>query len=218
MNAFQSGFGFGRKKRIQPGDGHQLKPFRPWQLLSRSLFYAPLESDDGTQQTYAVHVDYFNLDEKADVYLDGKHHLRAKLPAKIPVEGGEIEVATSTYGLKRMHYVNHAGAERVLLPDPASAEGLRARFAKRSPALSRAIGVIAVVVLLALLPIGLLQLAELVSHTEFAQDYVDPFTSPIQLPDWTETPLLILGIAAATERALTLRNHWLIDLDTGWFE
>ena len=117
-----------------------------------------------------------------------------------------------------MHFVDRTGQARVLKPDPASAEGLRARFAQRAPRTSRLIGILAVVILLTLLPIGLLDLAEIITHTEFAQQYIDPFTSPIRLPDWATTPALVLSILAALERALTLRNHWLIDMDTGWFD
>lgn len=211
--------GAGRKrKNIEAGDGHLLKPFRFWQLLGRSLFYAPLQSDKGETLTYAVSVDYFDWEDKADLYLNGRHHARAKLPATLPVEGGAIEVAVTAYGLKRMHYVSQDGASRVLQPDPASAEGLRAKLTQNAPGVSRAIGVVAILILLTLLPIGLLQLAEIVSETEFAQQYVAPFTSPIKLPDWASTPALVLSILAATERALTLRNHWLIDLETGWFD
>lgn len=213
-------WGLGRqgKKKIEPGDGHPLKPFRFWELLGRSLFYAPLQRQDGTQHTYAVSVNYFDWDDKADLYLNGTHHARAKLPVAFPVDDGSIEVATTTYGLKRMHFVDHSGAARVLKPDPGSAEGLRAKLAHRAPGVSRAIGILAILILLTLLPFALLQLAELISHTEFAQQYIDPFTSPINLPAWATTPALILSIVAAMERALTLRNHWLIDLETGWFD
>ena len=214
-----SDWGFGRKKKkIQPGDGHALKPFRLWHMLARSLFYAPLKTSDGNAKLYAVNVNYFDWDDKADLYLDGVHHAQANLPAEFPVEGGTIEVSASTYGLKRMHFVDRTGKARVLKPDPASAEGLRARLAQRAPGISRWIGILAVVILLTLLPFGLLQLAEIITHTEFAQQYVDPFTSPIRLPDWATTPALVLSILAAIERALTLRNHWLIDMDTGWFD
>ncbi|HJF15973.1 MAG TPA: hypothetical protein K8V32_14485 [Enteractinococcus helveticum] len=214
-----SDWGFGRKKKkLRPGDGHRLKPFRVWQGLTRSLFYAPLETSDGGAKLYAVNVNYFDWDDTADLYLDGVHTAQADLPAEFPVEGGTIEVATSTYGLKRMHFVDRTGQARVLKPDPASAEGLRARFAQRAPRTSRLIGILAVVILLTLLPIGLLDLAEIITHTEFAQQYIDPFTSPIRLPDWATTPALVLSILAALERALTLRNHWLIDMDTGWFD
>lgn len=213
-----SGFWGRKKSKIQPGDGHQLKPFRWWQMLGRTLFYAPLKTDNGQPRTYAVSVDFFDWDDRADVYLNGKHHARAKLPASIPVEDGAIEVATTLYGLKRMHFVAATGEEQVLKPDGASAEGERAKLAQRKPGLSRAIGILAVIILLTLLPIGLLQLVEFFSQTGVAGNFMDPFTSPINLPEWTSTPLLVLSILAALERALTLRNHWLLDMDTGWFD
>lgn len=219
MSSAAGDWWFGRKKhKIQPGDGHALKPFRIWQGLARSLFYAPLETPEGKEQLYAVNVNYFDWEDKADLYLDGAHHAQSKLPAAFPVEGGTIEVASTTYGLKRMHYVDDAGKGRVLKPDPASAEGLRARLAARAPLVSKLIALTAVLILLTLLPFGLFQLAEIVTQTEWAQQYVDPFTSSIRLPGWATTPAFILSILAVTERALTLRNHWLIDLETGWFE
>lgn len=114
---------FGRKKHtVQPGDGHPLKPFRMWQGLSRSLFYAPLTSSDGKPMLYAVDIQYFDWEDNADLYLNGVHHAKSKLPAAFRVEGGTIEVASTTYGLKRMHYVDAQGTERVLKPDPASAK------------------------------------------------------------------------------------------------
>lgn len=207
-----------RSRKVEPGDGHALKPFRWWQILSRSLFYASLPSEDGAALTYAVSVDYFDWDEKVDVYLNDKHYARATLPASVPVEGGAIEVATTMYGLKRMHFVDHAGNARVLQPDAASAEGLRAKLAHRKPALSRAVGVAAIVILVVSLPIGLLQIVEFFSHTDMGENLMGTFTSPVNLPGWASTPLMVLGVAAAVERALTLRNHWLLDLDTGWFE
>lgn len=213
-----SGFWGRKKSKIQPGDGHQLKPFRWWQLLGRSLFYAPLKTDNGQPRTYAVSVDFFDWADNADVYLDEKHYARAKLPASIPVEDGSIEVATTLYGLKRMHFVAATGEEQVLKPDGASAEGQRAKLAQRKPVLSRTIGILAVLILLILLPIGLLQLVEFFSHTNVAGNFMEPFTSPVNLSEWSSTPLLILSIVAALERALTLRNHWLIDMDTGWFD
>ncbi|GAA4476769.1 hypothetical protein GCM10023190_14940 [Enteractinococcus fodinae] len=210
---------FGRKKHeVQPGDGRPLKPFRVWQGLARSLFYAPLETPEGKQRLYAVEVNYFEWEDGADLYLNGVHHARSKLPAAFPVEGGTIEVAATTYGLKRMHYVDDKGTARVLKPDPASAEGMRARLAARAPLVSKLIAVLAVTILLMLLPFSVLQLAEILTHTEWVQQFVDPFTSPIQLPNWATTPAMVLTILAAMERALTLRNHWLIDMETGWFD
>jgi hypothetical protein len=55
--------------------------------------------------------------------------------------GGVIEVAMSTYGIRRCHYRPLGGQPRQLTPDPASAEGLRARFGASHPGHSRAIGI-----------------------------------------------------------------------------
>lgn len=206
-----------RKRRLEPGDGHPLKPFRFWNALTRTRFYAPLYRETNNRLVYAVEVDYFDGEMKADLYLNGRHHARATMPALFPVKGGDIEVALSSYGLKRMHYVPHSGGEHVLTPDGRSAEGLRARLARRTPRLSRAIGATAIVVLLCLLPLGLLQAADFISHTDIATQYIDPFTSPISLPGWANTATILLTIIAGIERALTLRNHWLIDMETGWF-
>lgn len=212
-------WGFGRKKnKIKPGDGRPLKPFYVWQGLARSLFYAPLRDEDGTEKTYAVEVQYFDWEDKAELYLNGVHHAQSKLPAAFPVEDGTIEVASTLYGLKRMHFVDTAGQAKVLKPDPTSAEGLRARLATSKPLLSKIIGLLAILILLTLLPFGLMQLAESITQTEWAQQHVDPFIAPISLPDWATAPALVLSILAAMERALTLRNHWLIDMDTGWFD
>ena len=208
----------GKKHRIQPGTGSPLKPFRMWQGLTRSLFYAPLKTTHGKQRLYAVDVDYLDWEDKADLYLNGVHHAKSKLPAAFPVEDGTIEVATTLYGLKRMHFVSTAGHARVLKPDRVSAEGLRARLAARAPLVSKLIAVLAVLILLTLLPFGLLQLAEIVTQIEWVQQFVGPFTSPIALPDWATTPALVLSVLAIMERALTLRNHWLIDMETGWFD
>lgn len=192
-----------------PGDGRALAPYRPWSILTRTRFHL--------QGGYSVDVDYFDMESKVDLYRDGRLVARAESPAEFPVDGGRIEVATSMYGLKRMHFVGSDGTERVLVPEPMSAEGRRARLAARSPALSRAIGIAAVVILLVALPVGLMQVAEFVTHTDVAGRFVAPFTSPVSLPGWMNTAMMVLGVAAAMERALTLRSHWLVDVETNWF-
>ena len=58
---------------------------------------------------------------------------------------------------------------------------------------------------------GLLAL-EMVTRLDIVSDRFATLTSPIDLPGWASTTLLVAGILAATERALTLRNHWLVDL------
>ncbi len=125
--------------------------------------------------------------------------------------GGTVEVVASGYGLKRCHYVTHDGAERQLVPDPASAEGRRARLERDHPALSRAIGLVSVAVLVVALVLGAPQVVEEISQIPPVADSVGSFTSPIRLPAAINVPLLVATLVASTERALRLRNHWLLD-------
>src|SRR5690606_32984609 len=171
------------------------------------------EADDAVH-TYAVNVNYFNEKSTAELYRDGQHYATSKLPAVFPVPGGVIEVAISTYGLKRMHYVTEDETEHQLYPDRRSSEGLRMRFDTRFPKASSAIGVAAIVILLVSLTLGLPQLAAVISQLPIIADNWGSFESPIVLPDWLNTTLLICGGLAALERALMLRSHWLIDMET----
>ena len=209
-----------RRKRkigkVKPGDGRPLKPYRWWQPLSRSVFYLRLATPDGASHVYAVDVDYFGWDDAAFMYTDGVQSAKSELPAAFPVPGGVVEVATSSVGLSRMHFVPDDGEVRVLQPDPRSAEGLRARFGARFPRWSRSIGWIAVAVLLVGLVVAVPQAIEMLTGIEWVAERFGTFTSPITLPAWANTTLFIAGIAAALERALTLRSHWLIDAETWW--
>ncbi|HIY24637.1 MAG TPA: hypothetical protein H9837_10105 [Candidatus Brachybacterium merdigallinarum] len=153
---------------------------------------------------------------QAALYRDGVQVARANFPAVFPVPDGAIEVATGTYGLTRMHLVPEQGPARALRPHPRTMEGRRSRFGQRHPALSRLLGVVAVLVLLISLAVTVPQIVEQVTTLEPVAERVGTFTSPISLPAWANTSLLVIGALAAFERALTLRNHWLIDADTTW--
>lgn len=206
-----------RARKVKPGDGSLLKPFRWWQLLNRSLFAIDIETSTGKTRTYSVDLDFFDWEQRTYLYTDGVQTAESVLPAGFPVPGGRIEVETTMYGLKRMHLVPDAGGGQMLKPDPRSSEGLRARLAARHPGVSRGIGITAIVVLLVSLFFGLPALAQAVSQWEVIADNLGTFISPFDLPAWASTTLFVAAIIAATERALTLRNHWLIDLDTTWF-
>src|SRR5690625_7582687 len=99
-----SGWSFGRKKQqIQPGDGHPLKPFRMWQMLCRSAFYAPLETQDGQLKHYAVNVRYFDCDETAELYLNSVHQAPTTPPAGCTIAWRTSQAATSTSRWRRLN-------------------------------------------------------------------------------------------------------------------
>lgn len=208
-----------RKRRlgkVKPGNGEPLKPYRWWQLLGRSLFYLRREVAPGTSHVYAVDVEYFSWEDDVRFYTDGVQTARSALPAAFPVPGGVVEVATSTVGLSRIHFVPNDGDAQVLQPDRRSAEGLRARFGRRFPRWSRVIGWLAILILLVGLVVAGPQLLELVTQLDWVAERFGTFTSPFAFPAWANTLLFVLGIVAALERALTLRSHWLIDAETWW--
>jgi len=93
-------------RRVRPGTGRALKPFRWWQPTNRALFHLELPVEGRTVE-YSVdvrHWQQFTTEDgrgKAHLYRDGRHHAQSELPAVFPVEGGVIEVDASEYGLKR---------------------------------------------------------------------------------------------------------------------
>lgn len=206
-------------QRVKPGDGRPLKRFRWWQSFSRALFHLRVVNDDGGQAVYAIDVRHQNQSSgkvNVHLYLDGRHHAESKVPAVFPVRGGTVEVRTSNFGLKRCHYVTTKGVEHQLIPDPASAEGRRARLDRAHPALSRCIGFLSLVVLVIGLVLLILQLMEQITRApEGVSQYVGTFTSPIGLPAWGNVVLGLATVAASTERALRLRYNVLLDGGAG---
>jgi hypothetical protein len=204
--------------KAKPGNGSTLGKYRFWQLFSRSLFILELRDPHGRGHVFEVDIRYYadssTKASPAALYCDGVQVYRAKLPVSFPVPGGVIEVDKSAYGLKRMHYVTDDGRERMLRPHPRSHEGLRARFGQRFPRVSSALGVLAVAALMAGLAVALPKTLEVVTHSPIVAQHVGTFVSPIRLPQWANISLAVAGALAAIERALTLRNHWLLDMDT----
>ncbi|MBR8744606.1 hypothetical protein [Nocardiopsis sp. MG754419] len=204
-------------RRVRAGDGRPLKPFRWWQPTSRALFYLPLRDDDGRRMVYAVDVDhvqrFFSEDGKgeAHLYLDGGHHAQSTLPAAFPVRGGTIEVAATSFGLRRCHYVTDEGDEHRLVPDRASAEGRRAVFDRRHPVASRWIGVLSLVLLVIPALLLIPQLIEVATHLPPVSSRFGTFTSPVRLPAALNAALAFGAAIASVERALRLRYNWLLD-------
>lgn len=206
-------------RRAKPGDGHALQRYRWWQPLSRALFHLRLAGEDGSPQTWSVDVRLWgdsNGEVLAQLYRDGVNQARSSLPAAFAVPGGTIEVVASGYGLRRCHYVADDGTQRQLMPDPASAEGRRARLQRTHPALSRAVGAASVTVLVIALVLGVPQIIEQITQIPPVAESIGAFISPIRLPGWANVSLVLATLVASTERALRLRYNWL--LDGGFFD
>ncbi len=206
-------------RKVREGDGRPLGRYRWWQPLSRSLLHLALREEDGEVRRWSVDVRLWGDSDgevRAHLFRDGHHHASSKLPAVLPVPGGSIEVVASGYGLRRCHFVSDDGAQRQLVPDPASAEGRRARLERERPGVSRAIGAVSVAILLVALVLGVPQIVEQISHIPPVAEHVGTFTSPLTLPAWSNIALTVAALVASTERALRLRYHWL--LDGGLFE
>lgn len=175
---------------------------------------------------YTVDVDFFDFSSysgayRVNVYRNGAHHAYADLPASFPVEGGQIEAAASFAGLKRIHYVPQGASAKdgqLLTPDPQSGEGLRAALGRRAPALSRWLGRAAVAILITALLLGLPQTVEAVTAIPWAAENLGTFESPLHLPAWANTTLVVAAALAVVERALTMRHHWLLDGDAGLWD
>lgn len=199
---------------LKPGDGHMLPDYHWWQLFSRSLFHLHLADGTGARETWSVDVRLGGDDDgevHAQLYRNGLRRATAKLPAVFPVPGGRIEVAAGPYGLKRNHYVMPDGSQRQLVPDPASAEGLRTRLERNNPALSRAIGIVSAGILVAALVIGMPQVLEQITQVPPIAESIGTFSSPFDVPAAANYALLVATLAASTERALRLRYNWLLD-------
>ncbi|QCB94018.1 hypothetical protein [Cellulomonas shaoxiangyii] len=199
---------------VQPGDGHALTPYRWWQLFTRSLFHLDLTGPAGARQTWSVDVRHGGDDDgevRARLYVDGLHHARATLPAAFPVPGGTIEVAASGYGLRRIQYVAADGSARQLVPDPASGEGRRAHLDRTRPALSRALALTSVGVLLVALVLGVPQIVEQLTQIPPVAQTIGVWVSPLRLPDALNISLVVATIAASTERGLRLRYSRVLD-------
>ncbi|SCF91334.1 hypothetical protein GA0115255_110968 [Streptomyces sp. Ncost-T6T-2b] len=116
------------ERRVKPGDGKPLKPFRWWQMTRRSLLSLPLPVGGGLSATYTVEVKHGGDPEtgvvRARLYRDGLCEAESKLPARFAVPGGTIEVRRSEVGMRRCHFVaDDDGSETRLVPDPARRRG-----------------------------------------------------------------------------------------------
>jgi len=209
--------------KVRPGDGSALPDYRLWQLFSRSVLFLDLVTPSGETHVYAVDVRHM-VDAKtrkqhedavgkspAALYRDGVQIHRSNLPTSFPVPGGVIEVATSAFGLKRIHFVAEDGTERALRPHDRSQEGLRARFDRRFPRTSAVVGAVTLLILLAALVVNVMNGIEAITRAPAIAEHVGRFVSPVDLPTWGTVALTVAGVLSAVERATRLRFNRLID-------
>lgn len=206
-----------RGRRVRMGSGEPLRRYRWWQIFSRSLRSINLPSPDGTSATYTVDVrhggDASDGEIRARLYLNGALHALSKMPARFSVPGGHIEVASTGFGLKRCHFVREAdGSEQQLTPDPASAEGRRARLHHTHPGVSRLLGIVSTIFVLAGLCVEVPQVIESISGIPAIADSIGTFTSPVRLPLQLNLVIGLAAVLGSTERALRMRSSWIDEL------
>ncbi|MGJ9422951.1 hypothetical protein [Aeromicrobium sp. CF3.5] len=185
-------------------------------MFRRALFAIELPAGGGGEsKVYAVDVQVWgdkNGEVKAHLYMDGLHHAESKIPARLPVPGGVIEVEVTTFGLKRCHFVSDSGTERHLTPHPQSAEGRRAGFERNHPSASRWVGIVSVILILVGGGLAILQIIEPISEVPPLASRFGTFDSPVDLPLWAVIALGAGAVLGSTERALRLQYSWLDSL------
>ena len=204
-----------RIKKVKDADGEPLKRFRFWQYFHRTIFHQKIDGD-----VYSVDVDLYGkelMGPESALYKNGVRIKESTVPSVYEEPGGFIEVETTTYGVKKINYVTDTD-EVQLIPDRHSLEGKRADFDSKFPTASKWVGCIAILILIIGLIIAVPAMIEMITRWDLIADNFGTFTSPFQFPDWLNVTLVILGLAAATERALSLKNHWLIDMETNTFD
>lgn len=207
-------------KKVKVGDGHFLKKYRVWNLFTHSLFYIEIKNDHDNQIThYAIRSKYFAEEPMVDLYREGRHVAYSKLPAAFPVDNGVIEISNGSSGINRIQYITDIEENFRVYPDRRSLRGFRLWVHKRFPLISFFIGGIAVVVLLMSIILSVPQLMETISEIPWVSENIGTFQSPIKLSVWEYFAVGIAAALAGTERALMLRRHWLIDIETAnWGE
>ncbi len=202
---------------MKKGDGHFLKTYRIWNIFTQSLFHIYITNEKNETIYYALKSRYFAEDSSVDLYHNNKHIAYSTLPAAIPVENGIIEVKSGGSGINSIKYITDKKETFSVYPDKRSVRGLRMGLHKSFPKISSLIAGIAIVILLTSLALSLPQLIESIAQIPWVSENIGTFESPINLSVWENFAIGIAVALAAIERALMLRSHWLIDMETsGW--
>lgn len=187
----------------KPGDGAPLEPMSGLQFMWRTVFEV-----DHANHRYAIDTNLFDLDGTIHLYEDGRRIQSREAPARFDIAGGKIKVDVGVYGLTRAHLVPLHGRPQMMAPAPGTAERWRLELASRRPALSAVLSWTSWSILVIAL---LLQLPQWAAWLLPLFDI--EFSSPISLPGWLNIGITIAGGVAALDRALQVKNHWLLDSD-----
>ena len=207
-----------KMKKVKEGDGHTLKEYRLWNIFTRSLFHIEITNDQNEKTDYAISCKYFAEEPKADLYRNGIHIAYSKLPAAFVVENGVIEIEKGGYGINRIRYDSDKEETFSVYPDKRSIRGLRMRLHKRFPKISSLIGMIAILILLTSIALSAPQLIEKITEIPWVSENIGTFKLPIAFSLQVNIWIWVAGAVAGVERTLMLRNHWLIDMETSYWD
>ncbi len=185
-----------------------LRPLKPADVFWRGLYGV---RRDGSH--YVVEVDFFDIGEKVRLYRDGRLVGERPSPARFQLEGhAAIEASMALYGMKRAHLVEEGHGARALEPLPGTAEARRLAFDARYPGISRAIAVVAWVVLavaaVTQVPNMLNSLANGAAWLGVPVSFAVP---TFALPAWLNVFLGAAGIVAGLDRGLRMVHNPLLD-------
>jgi hypothetical protein len=170
------------------------RPIRGWEWIWRSCFGA-----DHRGRRY-VEVDFFDLDARIWLYVDGVREDMRKERASWRLDDGSRLVARlQTYGMRSAHIELADGGRVPLRPAKGSLEHGRARMDRRYPRASRALSIVSFVVLVVSLLLAVPEWISIVLGT-FGVEW-----TLLGLPGQVTSFLSILAVAAGIERALRLR-------------
>ncbi|WP_245583107.1 hypothetical protein [Paenibacillus daejeonensis] len=196
-----------------------MKPYRVWNLFTHSLFHIRITNhQSGITTPYAIKSKYFAEEPCVDLYRENRHVAFSKLPAALPVDNGVIEITHGSSGINGIRYVTATEDHFSVSPDKRSIRGFRMWVHRRFPTLSASIGMLAVVILLISIALGLPQLLETITIIPPVTERIGTFESPIQLSIWSNVTLGVAAAIAGIERALMLKSHWLIDIETAHWD
>lgn len=185
-----------------------LRPSKPTDVFWRGLYGVRYGGSH-----YVVEVDFFDLGEKVRLYRDGRLVDERPSPACFQLEGhAAIEASMALYGMKRAHVVEEGRGARALEPLPGTAEARRLAFDARHPAISRAVAVVAWVVLAVAAVTQVPNMLNSLANGAAWLGLSMPFAVPtFALPAWLNAFLGVAGIVAGLDRGLRMVHNPLLD-------